>query len=200
MEEKSLNEENVPAEKKNDSFYLEFYDWIAFVFSAMLCFILIFTIAIRPITVDGESMYPTLKDHDMLAVSDVLYEPAYEDIVVVYAPRLYNSASDSYGKAVVKRVIGLPGDTIRIDFGKGIVYRNGEALDEPYTNTLTNIQENFPNNTDVKIPENRIFVLGDNRNKSKDSRSYDIGMIDVRCVIGKNIIRVLPVNQFGTVR
>jgi signal peptidase I len=145
-------------------------------------------------------MLPTLKHGDMLAVSDVLYEPQYEDIVVVYAPRLYNSMTNGNGKAVVKRVIGLPGDTIRIDFGKGVVYRNGEALDEPYTNTLTNIQENFPNNKDVKIPENRIFVLGDNRNKSKDSRSYDIGMIDVRCVIGKNIFRLLPVNQFGPVR
>lgn len=200
MEEKGLNEEKISAEKKMNSFYFEFYDWIAFIFSAMLCFILIFTIVVRPIIVDGRSMYPTLKHKDMLAVSDVLYEPDYEDIVVVYAPRLYNAVSDTYGKAVVKRVIGLPGDTIRIDFGKGIVYRNGVALDEPYTNSMTNLQQNFPNNKDVIIPENKLFVLGDNRNESKDSRSYDIGMVDARCVVGRNLIRVLPVNQFGTVR
>ena len=142
MEEKSLNEEKISEENKSNAFFLEFYDWIAFIFSAMLCFIFIFTVAIRPINVDGESMLPTLKHGDMLAVSDVLYEPQYEEIVVVYAPRLYNSMTNGNGKAVVKRVIGLPGDTIRIDFGKGVVYRNGEALDEPYTNTLTNIQEN----------------------------------------------------------
>ncbi len=200
MEEKGLNEEQISAEKKMNSFYFEFYDWIAFIFSAMLCFILIFTIVVRPIIVDGRSMYPTLKHKDMLAVSDVLYKPDYEDIVVVYAPRLYNAASDTYGKAVVKRIIGLPGDTIRIDFGKGVVYRNGVALDEPYTNSLTNLQQNFPNNKDVIIPENKLFVLGDNRNESKDSRSYDIGMVDARCVIGKNLIRILPVNQFGPVR
>ena len=200
MEEKSLNEEKISDEKKSNSFYLEFYDWIAFVFSAMLCFLLIFTIVARPIIVDGESMLPTLEHKNMLIVSDMVYEPQYEDIVVVYAPRLYNAATNGYGKIIVKRVIGLPGDTIRIDFSKGIVYRNGEALDEPYTNSLTNIQQNFPNNKEVKIPENNIFVLGDNRNKSKDSRSYDIGMIDVRCVIGKNMLRVLPVDQFGVVR
>ncbi|MBP3921909.1 MAG: signal peptidase I [Ruminiclostridium sp.] len=200
MEEKSLNEEKVPAEKKSDFFYMEFYDWIAFIFSAMLCFIFVFTVVVRPINVDGDSMYPTLKHKDMLAVSDIGYEPQYEDIVVVYAPRLYNSITKTYGKAVVKRVIGLPGDTIRIDFGKGVVYRNGVALDEPYINTLTTVQENFPNNKEVKVPENRLFVLGDNRNISKDSRSYDIGMIDTRYVIGKTLFRVLPVTQFGPVR
>ena len=200
MEEKSLNEEKIPDEKKSNSFYLEFYDWIAFIFSAMLCFLLIFTIVARPINVDGKSMYPTLKNKDMLVVSDVAYEPQHEDIVIVYAPRLYNSTTNRYGKVVVKRVIGLPGDIIRIDFGKGVVYRNGVALDEPYTNSLTNIQQNFPNNQDVRVPENGMFVLGDNRNESKDSRSYDIGMIDIRCVIGKNLLRVLPIDQFGPVR
>ena len=199
MEERSLSEQTVPEEKSNSSFYKEFYDWVTFIFLSVLCFIMIFTVAIRVITVDGESMLPTLKHQNMLLVSDVGYQPQYKDIVIVYAPNLYNSDTKTFGKTIVKRVIGLPGDTVRIDFGEGIVYRNGEALDEPYTNSLTNIQQGFPNNKDVVVPENKIFVLGDNRNDSKDSRSYDIGMVDVRYVIGKSLFRVWPFDQLGSV-
>ena len=158
-----------------------------------------FTLLVGVITVDGDSMLPTLQNKNMLLVTDVGYTPQYEDIVIVYAPNLYSKQTNEYGKTIVKRVIGLPGDKIRIDFGKGIVYRNGEALDEPYTNTLTTVQQNFPNNKEVIVPENRIFVLGDNRNNSKDSRSYDIGMIDVRYVIGKSLFRVWPFDKLGAV-
>ncbi len=199
MDEKDLIEHTIPDEKQSGYVYMEFFDWITFIFSCVLCFIILFTVLARVITVDGESMLPTLQDRNMLLVSDVGYTPQYEDIVIVYAPSLYNNLSNDYGKTIVKRVIGLPGDKIRIDFGKGIVYRNGEALEEPYTNTLTNIQQNFPNNTEVTVPENRLFVLGDNRNDSKDSRSYDIGMIDVRYVIGKSLVRVWPFDKLGTV-
>ncbi len=199
MDERSLNEQIIPDEKQSGSVYTEFFDWITFIFSCVLCFIILFTVLARVITVDGESMLPTLQDKNMLLVSDVGYTPQHEDVVIVYAPSLYNKLSNDYGKTIVKRVIGLPGDKIRIDFGKGIVYRNGEALDEPYTNTLTNIQQSFPNNKEVTVPENRIFVLGDNRNDSKDSRSYDIGMIDVRYVIGKSLVRVWPFDKLGLV-
>ena len=199
MDERSLNEQTIPEDKQNGSVYTEFFDWITFIFSCVLCFIIFFTIFARAITVDGESMLPTLQDKNMLLVTDVAYTPEYEDVVIVYAPSLYNKQANTYGKTIVKRVIGLPGDTIRIDFGKGIVYRNGEALDEPYTNSLTNIQQNFPNNKEVTVPENRIFVLGDNRNDSKDSRSYDIGMIDLRYVMGKSLLRVWPFDKLGTV-
>ncbi|MBE6879686.1 MAG: signal peptidase I [Ruminococcaceae bacterium] len=199
MDERDLIEYTIPDEKQSEPVYTEFYDWMTFIFSCVLCFLILFTVLARVITVDGESMLPTLQDRNMLLVSDVGYTPQYEDIVIVYAPSLYNKLSNDYGKTIVKRVIGLPGDKIRIDFGKGIVYRNGEALEEPYTNTLTNIQQNFPNNKEVTVPENRLFVLGDNRNDSKDSRSYDIGMVDVRCVIGKSLIRVWPFDKLGTV-
>ena len=200
MGEININEQNISDEKTSSSVYTEFFDCITFIFSSILFFIILFTVALRIITVDGESMLPTLQDKNMLAVSDVGYEPQYEDVVIVYSTKLYSSTTKTYGKTIVKRVIGLPGDTIRIDFGKGVVYRNGEALDEPYTHTLTNVQENFPNNREVTVPENRIFVLGDNRNNSKDSRSYDVGMIDMRYVVGKSLLRVWPFDQFGGVR
>lgn len=199
MDERSLNEQIIPDEKQSGSVYQEFYDWITFIFSCVLCFVILFTLLVGVITVDGDSMLPTLQNKNMLLVTDVGYTPQYEDIVIVYAPNLYSKQTNEYGKTIVKRVIGLPGDKIRIDFGKGIVYRNGEALDEPYTNTLTTVQQNFPNNKEVIVPENRIFVLGDNRNNSKDSRSYDIGMIDVRYVIGKSLFRVWPFDKLGAV-
>ena len=168
MEEKNLteNENNGTADSKK--FFADMFDWMCSIFSAILCFIIIFALFARVITVDGESMVPTLQDQQRLIVSDMFYTPQYDDIVILYADKLVNESSGGYGKPIVKRVIGLPGDKIRIDFVKGVVYRNGEQLPDDYTNTPTNLPENFPNNQDVTVEDGKIFVLGDNRNGSKD--------------------------------
>ncbi len=197
MEEKNLTEnENIGAtDKKN--FFADMFDWMCSIFSAILCFIIIFSLFARVITVDGESMVPTLQDQQRLIVSDMFYTPQYDDIVILYADKLYNEATKAYGKPIVKRVIGLPGDTIRIDFMNGIVYRNGEALPDEYTNTPTNLPENFPINQDVVVEEGKVFVLGDNRNGSKDSRSDDVGQVDMRYIMGKAYVRIWPLNALG---
>ena len=181
------------------SFFTEMFDWLSSVFSAVLCFIIVFTLFARIVMVDGDSMLDTLHNGERLIVSDFLYTPQYGDIVILYADKLYNSATEEYGKPIVKRVIGLPGDKIRIDFTEGVVYRNGEALEEDYTYTPTNLPEDFPDNTDVTIDDGKVFVLGDNRNGSKDSRSSDIGQIDQRYIIGKAILRMWPFSKFGMV-
>ena len=162
MEEKNLteNENSGTADSKN--FFADMFDWMCSIFSAILCFIIIFALFARVITVDGESMVPTLQDQQRLIVSDMFYTPQYDDIVILYADKLVNESSGGYGKPIVKRVIGLPGDKIRIDFVKGVVYRNGEQLPDDYTNTPTNLPENFPNNQDVTVEDGKIFVLGDN--------------------------------------
>ena len=197
MEEKNLtvNENNGTADNKN--FFADMFDWMCSIFSAILCFIIIFALFARVITVDGESMVPTLQDQQRLIVSDMFYTPQYDDIVILYADKLVNESSGGYGKPIVKRVIGLPGDTIRIDFVKGVVYRNGEQLPDDYTNTPTNLPENFPNNQDVTVEEGKIFVLGDNRNGSKDSRSSDVGQVDMRYIMGKAYLRIWPLNALG---
>lgn len=200
MEEKIVNtqNDNKSEETVKNGFFAELFDWLCSIFSAILCFVIIFALFARVITVDGESMVPTLQDQQRLIVSDLFYTPQYGDIVILYADKLYNYSNSSAGKPIVKRVIGLPGDKIKIDFAKGIVYRNGEALDEPYTNTLTNLPENFPNNQEVTIEEGKVFVLGDNRNASKDSRSNEIGQVDMRYIMGKAYLRIWPFSAIST--
>lgn len=197
MEEKNLteNENNGTADNKN--FFADMFDWMCSIFSAILCFIIIFALFARVITVDGESMVPTLQNQQRLIVSDMFYTPQYDDIVILYADKLYNETAQTYGKPIVKRVIGLPGDKIKIDFMNGIVYRNGEALPDEYTNTPTNLPENFPFNEEVTVEEGKVFVLGDNRNASKDSRSSDVGQVDMRYIMGKAYLRIWPLNALG---
>lgn len=173
--------------KKNNNLL----EWVDSLTLALLVIVLIFTFGVRSCMVDGSSMNPGLVNGEKLVITSLPYQPRYEDVVVIdnYTP---------HGKTLVKRVIGLPGDTIDIDFEQGIVYRNGEALEEPYTAEPTYLAEDktFP----VTVPAGNIFVMGDNRNHSLDSRSEDVGFIDIRDVLGKALFRLFPLNKAGVVR
>ena len=148
--------------------------------------VLVFTFAVRGFQVDGQSMRETLQDGDMLLIlNDHLcggYQPG--NIVVL------RKASFRDGKPIVKRVIALEGQTVDIDFGAGIVYVDGEALEEDYIREPTWMSEDldFP----MTVPEGHIFVLGDNRNNSSDSRHKDLGPIDTRMVVGKAVFLAVP--------
>lgn len=150
-------------------------EWFEAMVMAMVAVSLIFTFVVRMIRVDGESMVPTLQDGQRLLITSFPYQPRYGDIIVT-------DSYTAYGKPLVKRVIGMEGDTIDIDFQNGVVYRNGEALDEPYTAEPTYLQESveFP----VTVPEGCLFVMGDNRNHSTDSRDLRVGFIYVNDVLG----------------
>ncbi|MDY5613348.1 signal peptidase I [Dysosmobacter sp.] len=162
------------------------YEWVQTLVCSVLAVVLVFTFAVRGFRVDGQSMRENLQDGDMLLVlSDGLcgdYQPG--DIVIL------RKASFRDGKPIVKRVIAMAGQTVDIDFGAGIVYVDGEALEEDYIREPTWTPEglNFP----VTVPEGHIFVLGDNRNDSSDSRHKDLGPIDTRMVIGKAVFLVVP--------
>ena len=153
----------------------------------LLAFVLvIFLLLFRIIVVSGPSMKNTLQDGDyLLLLGNVFYrEPQQGDIVVLSKDSFKN------GEPIIKRVIATEGQTVDIDFSQGIVYVDGVALDEPYIYSPTTTFEGitFP----LKVESGCIFVMGDNRMDSKDSRHPDIGLIDKRQVMGKVIFLFLP--------
>lgn len=183
----------------------EVFDWMESILTAIVAIVLIFTFIIRINTVEGTSMDPTLEGGQKLLVTDLFYTPDYNDIVIVQAANLDG------GKPIVKRVIGLPGDTVRIDFEAGIVYRNGEALpievidnqlyeDGHKIKTYTTLRQDMQSNQDYVVPEDSYFVMGDNRNNSKDSRLFSaIGFIDKNYIAGRAIFSIFPFDTFGAI-
>jgi len=170
-------------EKQDKEAAFELYDWLQCIVIAIVVGILCFIFVARVITVEGDSMYPTLHNTDLIITSDLFYEPKNGDVIVFQ--------TDSYGPSpLVKRVIATEGQTVDIDFDKGIVYVDGVALEEEYTNSPTTVHENFEG--EVTVPKGCVFVLGDNRNASEDSRSDRIGFVDKRCIIGKVLVIAIP--------
>ena len=165
-----------------ESVLLYLHDFVTWLVVILLVFLLLF----RVVVVSGPSMNTTLLHGDyLLLINNVFYqEPSHGDIVVV--------SKDSFkdGEPIINRVIATEGQWVDIDFDAGIVYVNGNALDEPYVNTPTNLYEGveFP----LMVEEGCIFALGDNRNESKDSRSPEIGQIDKREILGKAIFLFIP--------
>ena len=166
----------------------EIYDWMqSLVFALIIC-IIVFVFIFRIVDVSGDSMNPTLINGDKLVVSDVFYNPKQSDIVIF--------RKDEYkSEALVKRVIATEGQTIDIDFDRGRVYVDGELIDEPYIAEPTYNQLDFQGLQTV--PEGCVFVMGDNRNASSDSRRAEIGMVDERLIVGKVLLRVFPLDSIG---
>ncbi|MBE7002763.1 MAG: signal peptidase I [Ruminococcaceae bacterium] len=163
----------------------DLYEWVRSLASAMLIIVLVFTFAVRMMGVQGGSMRQTLQDGDRLLVvnSGLVREYRQGDIVIARK----QSFSDD---PIVKRVIAVGGQTIDIDFNAGIVYVDGVALEEDYINDLTYTYEgtDFP----LTVPEGSVFLMGDNRNMSTDSREPRIGPVDLRNLIGKAVFLVFP--------
>ena len=166
--------------KKSTVLYL--HDMVYLLVAVMI----LFTIVFRVIIVSGSSMYSTLVDGDyLLLLSNVFYrEPEQGDIVVV------SKESFDHGTPIVKRVIATEGQIVDMDFENGIVYVDGLPLEEDYINNLTTNSEGvqFP----LIVEEGCIFVMGDNRQVSKDSRNPEIGLIDKREVMGKAVFLMFP--------
>ena len=162
------------------------YEWVQALVCSVLTVVLIFTFAVRIVRVSGESMRETLQDQDMLVVLNNWLCGGYEqgDIVILQRDDFYG------GEPIVKRVIATEGQTVDIDFNAGVVYVDGTALEEPYTREPTWTQEGteFP----LTVPEGCIFVMGDNRNDSDDSRDSALGPVDTRCVLGRALLLAVP--------
>ncbi|MDR2647830.1 MAG: signal peptidase I [Oscillospiraceae bacterium] len=152
------------------------YEVFASVTIALLLALFIFVFIARPVVVDGQSMEPTLHNNDWVILQAIPSKPKHGDILVIMEQKSLN-------KCIIKRAIALPGDTLNIDYAKGQVIRNNQTLTEPYIAEST--AKDFGFKLPVTVGSNRIFVMGDNRNHSKDSRSPDIGLIDQNNVLGK---------------
>ena len=164
----------------------DLYEWVQALVCSVLTVVLVFTFGIRLIGVDGHSMVPTLQDGDRLLVTTSLLSGDYEygDIVII------QKGSFAGGEPMVKRVIATGGQTVDIDFETGAVYVDGTLLEEDYINELTFVEEGteFP----LTVPEGSIFVMGDNRNHSSDSRDASLGTVDTRYVIGRAVLLAFP--------
>lgn len=187
MDENNLPAENklpdIEPEKNDNSVRAETYSMLQDVVKVVLICVLLFSFFIRLVGVVGSSMVPTLHDGDFLITSRLFYTPQQGDVVV-----LRKDTFDS--RAIVKRVIALEGQTVDIDFDAGVVYVDGVALQEDYVNAPTLRRLDF--NGEITVPEGCIFVLGDNRNESADSRSQYLGCVDTRYVIGRALVVLLP--------
>ena len=175
-----------------DSLKLDLYFWLQALVMALVALILVFTLVGRIIGVDGSSMVPTLHDHDMLLLQSLGYTPRQGDVVVL--------TKDSFlPQPIVKRVIATGGQTVEIDYGAGTVKVDGVTLDEPYIKEAMQ-EPYFESITYVEVPEGSIFVMGDNRNNSSDSRDPRLGVVDERYVLGRALCILLPIKDFGPIQ
>lgn len=164
----------------------ELYDWINSIIAALIVCVLVFVFAARMVNVVGSSMYPTLEKDDKIVICNLFYTPKQGDIVVLRKETFMDDP-------IVKRVIAVEGQTVNIDFESGIVYVDNVAINEPYLNDLTHERENFEG--PYTIPEGCVFVMGDNRNASTDSRAASLGAVDTRYIMGRVYATVFPIKN-----
>lgn len=166
----------------NNPISTNLYDWANSIIVAVVAVVILLTFFFRLIDVDGTSMEPTLINTDKVIVSELFYTPDNGDVIVI-------SHGEEYDKPLVKRVIATEGQSIRIDFDKNEVYVDGVLIDEPYIqgNTIRGDAE-IPE----VVPQGKVFVLGDNRPVSLDSRYHEVGLIDADSIIGKAQFVVIP--------
>lgn len=182
----------VPAEpKETKSRGREAYEWVQALVCSVLAVVVLFTFGVRLIGVDGHSMVPTLQHGDRLLVLNSKLCGGYEpgDIVVLRKESFLPTP-------IVKRVVAVEGQVVDIDFGSGVVYVDGQCLHEDYVNELTFTAEGtaFP----LTVPEGSVFVMGDNRNHSNDSRDARLGTVDARYIIGRAVFLAFPGPDAGT--
>lgn len=173
--------------KKNKTRWIKIFDLCGSVIAAMVIIFVIFTFLCRPTSVVGSSMESTLQNGDWL-ITTRQSEYKQGDIVIITQPNVHN-------EPLIKRVIATEGQTIDINFTSGQVMVNGKEIDEPYIKELTHTSYDvqFP----LVVEDGKVFVMGDNRNHSSDSRDSGVGQIDTRYILGKAKFRILPFGSFN---
>ena len=160
-------------------------DWLGSLFMALICVLILMSFFFRIIDVDGPSMEPTLINTDKVVITDLFYTPHQGDIVVI-------SHGERYEKALIKRVIATEGQDLQIDFENNKVYVDGELQNEDYIQGVTCIGDRSAEEVNGIVPEGKVFVMGDNRTVSLDSRFNEVGLINVSDIIGKAQLDIIP--------
>jgi signal peptidase I len=170
----------------------ELYDWILCMIFALTVCVLLFAFCFNVIDVVGSSMYPTLHNGEKMLVSNLFYKPKVGDVII------FKKAEYDPNKALVKRVIATEGQEINMDFENGIVYIDGAPIAENYISELTHNKLDFIG--PKTVPEGCVFVMGDNRNMSIDSRKAEIGMLDNRLILGKAYAVIYPLSEVKVIQ
>ena len=190
MEKVSNNPPMVPAKGVKT-----LYEWLEEIVIALTLVILVFTFLFRVVTVTGESMLPNFVEGQKLIVTNLGHSVEQGTVVVI---------TNVLNEPIIKRVIATEGQTVDVDYETGVVYVDGEAVDEtqfglengittrPYSTLEAMV---FPQT----VPEGCVFVLGDNRSVSKDSRYTEVGMVDTRHILGEAVFTLYPFDRFGVI-
>ncbi len=151
----------------------------------VLLIIFLFTFVIRITVVDGESMERTLFHGDIVLVRSLAYTPKQGDIVVL-------TKTSFRPQSIIKRVIAVEGQRVDVDYATSTVFVDGEPVEEPYIWEIMEMPWWGEGVNHLTVPEGCVYVMGDNRNNSSDSRLPDIGIVDERCIIGRALVVVFP--------
>lgn len=186
--------------KETRSFWNEAYEWIDCAVITIIAILLVFTFLFNQVKIEGGSMNPTLMDEERVIVSDVLYTPEYGDIIVI-SSEVYDDTP------IIKRVIATEGQWVDIFDGVVSVGNTkdtmkpvgSEFVGDIYTESVMSGGIYGSHKYPIQVPENHVFVLGDNRSVSLDSRTTDVGFVSEDQILGKALYRIYPFDRFGSI-
>ena len=205
-ETKEIRNEGQPSVSKGEAFRQDLLDWLQLISVVLVVIVGVFTFVVAIVGVSGSSMYPTLHDGDMMLVRRIAYSPEQGDVIVLRKDGTFDD------RALVKRVIAVGGQTVYIDYDANTITVDGMIIEEPYLNREYDRDYGDDVMSDDRyeldpayigqeftVPDGCVFVCGDNRNHSSDSRSVELGMVDERYVIGEVMIVFFPFSHIGVI-